>query len=100
MLAGSSTISGTVSAYAGGSIQAIFQPQGGGAPLYPRNSTPIAADGTFSLVGWNNANALYAPSETVFIIQCKSTQYSASVSISGTSQDISSAFTDAPTPVC
>lgn len=98
-MTGQSTVSGTISAYAGGSIQAIFQPQGGGQPAVLQNSAPIAANGTFSLLAWDNTNALYAPSATVFLIQVgEKTNYSATVVVTGTSESITTAFASAPVP--
>lgn len=64
-----------------------------------QNSAPIAANGTFSLLAWDNTNALYAPSATVFLIQVgEKTNYSATVVVTGTSESITTAFASAPVP--
>lgn len=97
-MTGQSTITGSAPAYAGGSITAVFQPRGGGAPAQPQNAATIAADGTFSILGWDNTNAIYKPSATVFLIQIGKTQFSATVVIAGTSASITTALATAPTP--
>lgn len=98
-MTGQSTVTGTIPAYAGGSITAVFQPQGGGKPAVIQNSATIAADGTFTILAWDNTNALYKPSTTVLLIQVgEKTNYSATVMISGTSQSITTAFAAAPSP--
>ena len=97
-MTGQSTVTGTISAYAGGSIVATFQPQGGGKPAVPTVSSTIAGDGTFSLLAWDNTNAIYAPSQTTFLIAVGPTSYSASTTVAGASEDISSIFGAAPTP--
>jgi len=99
MSAGQSTVSATIPAYAGGSVVASFEPQGGGEPAILSTSSTIDAAGHFSLLAWDNSNALYAPSTTVFLISVgMNTYYATKVSIAGTSQDISSAFSAAPVP--
>lgn len=97
-------VTATIASYAGGSVTATFQQQGGGSPPASQQqvSGPINSSGAFSLLAWNNAYSGYAPSATVFNICASgsnpSTCYSATVNISGSSQDISSAFAGAPTP--
>lgn len=98
------TVTATIASYAGGSVIATFQQQGGGSPPASQQqvSSSINSSGSFSLLVWNNAFSGYAPSATVFNICASgsnpSTCYSATVRISSSSQDISSAFTSAPTP--
>lgn len=95
---GQSTISGSAPAYAGGSIRAIFNPQGGGKPAIVQASATIAADGSFSLMAWDNSDALYAPSTTTFLIEIGSTSYSATILIAGASASITSLLAGAPAP--
>lgn len=96
------TVTATITAYAGGSARALFLPQGGGSPTVTQASGNINASGVFSLSTWNNTYAGYAPSVTKFTICAPfpnaSTCYSAIVSITSSSQDISSSFSGAPTP--
>lgn len=97
-------VTATIASYAGGSVTATFQQQGGGSPPASQQqvSGTINSSGTFSLLAWNNAFSGYAPSATVFNICAAgsnpSTCYSTTVNISGSSQDISSAFAGAPMP--
>ena len=99
-MAGASTVTGTVASYAGGSITAIFQAQGGGSP--PANnvqvSTTLDGSGVFSLTAWENTYSAYNPSVTTFLLQLGSTQFSVTTAINSTSQDISALFADAPAP--
>lgn len=95
---GQSTVIATIPAYAGGSVTAFFQPQGGGQPALLQNSATIDNTGHFSLLAWDNTNALYAPSATVFCISVGQTKYSATVQVAGTSEDISTAFANATEP--
>lgn len=98
-MTGQSTVTGTIAAYAGGSITATFVSQGGGSPAVTTVSGNIASNGTFSLLAWDNTNALYAPSQTNFQIQVgESTFYNAKTTVAGSSQNISSIFSGAPTP--
>lgn len=98
-MTGQSTVTGTIAAYAGGSITATFVSQGGGSPAVTTVSGNIASNGTFSLLAWDNTNALYAPSQTNFQIQVgESTFYNAITTVAGTSENISSIFSGAPTP--
>jgi hypothetical protein len=96
------TVTGTVAAYAGGSIRAFFVPQGGGSPPVLQASGNINASGVFSITAWNNADATLAPSSTHFIIAAPSpngsTTYAADVLIASTSQDISTPLSGAPAP--
>lgn len=98
-MTGQSTVTGTVAAYAGGSIIATFVAQGGGSPTVTTVSANIASNGTFSLLAWDNTNALYAPSQTNFQIQVgESTFFNASTVVAGASEDISTIFAGAPAP--
>lgn len=95
-------VTGTVAAYAGGSIRAFFVPQGGGSPPVLQASANLNASGVFSLTAWNNADSTLAPSTTKFVIAppppVAAAAFSATVFIASSSQDISSAFSGAPTP--
>jgi hypothetical protein len=95
---GQSIVSATIPSYAGGSVVATFQPQGGGKPVILQNAAMIDSIGHFSLSAWDNTNALYKPSATVFCISVGATAYAVIVSIAGTIQDISSAFVNATQP--
>ena len=97
-IAGQSTVSATIPSYAGGSVTAFFQEQGGGSPAILQNSAKIDSTGHFSLLAWDNSHALYAPSVTSFVIGVGSTQFLATVSVVGASQDISTAFASATQP--
>jgi hypothetical protein len=97
-MTGQSTITGSAPAYAGGSIRAMFQAQGGGRPAVASNGSTIAADGSFSLLAWDNSNAIYAPSQTTFIIEIGKTSYSATTRIAGTTASITSLLAAAPAP--
>jgi len=99
-MTGQSTVTATIAAYAGGSVMAIFNPQGGGAPTLTQATAPIDADGVFSIVAWDNTNAIYNPSTTTFIIRPadQSQVFAAIVAIAGDSEDISAAFDSAPAP--
>ena len=80
---------------------ARFQAQGGGSPSIQQVSGPINSSGQFALTAWNNAYSGYSPSATSFTICVganPATCYTTSVSISGSSQDISAAFSGAPSP--
>ena len=98
MAAGQSAISGSAPAYAGGSIRAYFNPQGGGKPAVLQAAGKIAADGSFALEAWDNSNALYAPSTTTFIIQIEKTSYSVTTEIAGSSASITTLLAAAPAP--
>lgn len=100
-MAQQATVTATITPYAGGSVVARFQAQGGGSPSITQTSGPINSSGQFSLTAWNNAYAGYGPSVTSFTIcvgASPATCYTTSVSISGSSQDISAAFSGAPSP--
>jgi hypothetical protein len=98
-IAGQSTVSATIPSYAGGSVTAIFVPQGGRKPSILKNHATIDSTGHFSLLAWDNSNALYAPSTTTFLITVGAiTKSTATVSTVGTSQDITSAFASATQP--
>jgi hypothetical protein len=100
----SSTVTATITtAWAGGSVVATFQSQGGGLPPAQNRQVSGTIDntGSFSLRAWNNAYAGYAPSLTVFQIcvgSAPATCYSTTVAITSSSQDISSSFSGAPSP--
>jgi hypothetical protein len=101
VMAQRTTVTATIASYAGGTVQATFVPQGGGRPTDSPLSATIDSTGNFSLFAWNNANAAYTPSVTTFVICAGpnlATCYNTSVRIFGTSQDISSSFTNAPAP--
>jgi hypothetical protein len=76
------------------------------APINPHEPTSSITPGAvtlnwrdFSLLAWDNSNALYAPSATTFLITVgATTRSSATVSIVGASQDISTAFATATQP--
>lgn len=98
-MAGQSTVTATIPSYAGGSVTAIFNPQGRGKPAIVKNHATIDSSGHFSLLAWDNSYALYAPSTTTFLINVgAATKYSATVSIVGASEDITSAFASATEP--
>jgi hypothetical protein len=98
-MTGQSIVSGTIPAYAGGTIQATFLPQGGGSPTVRQNATSISSSGTFSFQCWDNTNALYFPSLTNFQIQVgEHTYYGTSIQVAGSTEDISTAFASAPVP--
>lgn len=99
-MTGQSTVTATIAAYAGGTVMAIFNAHGGGTTTRPQVSGNIDASGTFSLAAWDNTNARYKPSTTTFIIRAENgiTSFATTVTVTGTSQDISSSFTDAPIP--
>ena len=99
------TVTGTVNSnWAGGSIVATFQPQGGGRPSPLTTSANLNASGAFTLnSAWNNTSTQYRPSTTQFTISvCNNpvTTFTVHVTITSASQDISSSFSGAPTPSC
>lgn len=101
-IAQQATVTATItSAWAGGSVVATFIPQGGGIPSVRQVSGVINSAGSFSLLAWQNTYATYAPSLTQFTI-CVGAQpptcYTATVQITSSSQNISSAFSAAPSP--
>lgn len=100
-MTGQSTVTATIPSYAGGSIIAIFMPQGGGSPILTQTSGGIDSNGMFALKAWDNTLAAYSPSTTMFIISVgynPATSYTTSVVISGDAQDISAAFDNATSP--
>jgi hypothetical protein len=97
------TLTGTISSYANGTITATFLQQGGGKPSGGTVvSTPIGAGGVFSLPAWDNTYTSYKPSTTQARIcgptPYASTCYAVILTASGSSMDISSYFSAAPTP--
>lgn len=98
-MTGQSIVTATIATYAGGSVTATFNEQGGGSPAITQTSGPIDANGNFSLTAWDNSNAIYKPSTTTFIIVAiDGTTFSTTLSVTGTSVSISSAFANAPAP--
>ena len=91
------TITGTISAYAGGSVTARFQKQGGGKPTVGRAVANIGVGGVFSFASWDNLSATYAPSLTIITINLRQTSCTVVLPITGT-YDVSTAFSGAPTP--
>jgi hypothetical protein len=99
MMTGQSLVGGTIASYAGGTIQAIFYNEGGGSPAVISNSANIKGHGSFSVLAWDNTSSIYVPSQTTFIIQVgRQTQFATRLTISGGSQDISTALAAAPAP--
>jgi hypothetical protein len=97
-------LTGKLPVYATGSIVANFVSNGGGKPEVMSEGTGIAADGTFSLLAWDNGDKRFFPSQTTFILQVgDKTHYATSIVVlavegSDKSIDISNAFAAAPKP--
>lgn len=94
----SAVVTGTVAAYAGGSIVALFIPEAGLTPKVTQASANLDASGNFSINAWNNADSTLAPSMTQFTIALGRTKYTVEVNISSSSQSITSALSGAPAP--
>lgn len=95
-------VTGTIPNYAAGGIVGTFQPQGGSAtPPTVQNSMTLSGTGFFSMRMPDNLFSTYKPSVTLFNL-CSKTKpsvcYPVTLTITGTTQDISSAFTNAPIP--
>lgn len=59
-------ITGTLKAFAGGSLTIRFISHGGGKSDVRTNGTTLDADGKFALDGWDNTSERFRPSETRF----------------------------------
>jgi hypothetical protein len=103
MITGRSTVKGCIPNYAGGAIQAKFVRQGGGVPDVKTATAAIDGAGNFEIQVWDNTHKMYAPSQTVFLIEAGvKTHYSATMVVGAQSPngpaDISSIFGAAPKP--
>jgi len=98
-MAGQSLVSGTLATYPGASIVARFISQGGGTPAIASAAATLDENGFFTLEAWDNTNAAYAPSQTEFILRSTAgTFYSTTITVAGSSDDISTQLAGAPTP--
>lgn len=107
---GYTPVTATIPSYAGGSVLATFQNQGGGGAVPPPtvNGNPIptqvpgtiSSAGVFNITVADNLVVSQQPSCWVFTIRLGSTSFqSTCIPITGSSpQDISSAFSGAPAP--
>jgi hypothetical protein len=95
------TVTGTVAAYAGGSILARFISQGAinsNSLIGLEVSATLDASGSFSITAWNNSYVNLSPSTTQFTIALGGTSYTVLVLITSQSQDISTELSAAPLP--
>ncbi len=101
-MTGQCIVTGTLATWPGASIVAIFQAQGSGVPLARSSVTTLDANGVFSIQAWDNSHALYQPSLTKFILMSGGEQpsiyYAVTIPIAGSTMDISTQLSGAPTP--
>lgn len=102
-MAGQSKITGTLAAYAGASLVIKFIAQGGGFPIIRSASCVLDAKGSFTIEGWDNTNAAYAPSLTEFLFTLGNGDdafyWSTKISVAGATYNASTALAAvAPTP--
>jgi len=94
------TVTATVPSFSNGTVAATFVNGGGGTPPQTSVVQAINSSGMFSMSLATNTNPAYAPSQWSFQV-CASavvpTCYTTTVTITGTSQDISLSFVNAPT---